>query len=238
MSATLGLQHQSAWTPEFGRAVKRARRHSRLVRTLRVGIPFVIAATIGLYAVALWLNPLSGISGLSMAKLAISGTRVTMNMPRLTGFSSDGRSYELTASAAAQDLKQPQMVELKDVRATMQLRGGGTVRVTADNGLYDTKSEAIDLRDNVLVATSDGTEVRLQTAAIDMRKGHVTSDRPVDVTMQRARILGNRLEVNDGGAVVHFRGGVTMYLQPDAKSAGVHELPAPQPTQTRAEATE
>jgi len=225
MSATIILASgRNAWRAtsrdDLAPAFRRARRHSRLVRLLRAGIPIAAVGGAALYALASWLNPLVGINLPTMGKLAISGTRITMDAPRLAGFTRDGRSYELTASAAAQDLKRPNFIELQDVRARMELQGGNTVRVTADTGFYENKTEVVTLRQNVIVTTSDGIEVRLIEATVDMRKNHVLSERPVEVVTPNGRLDAKQLEVLNGGEVVHFRGGVRLVITADRPADG------------------
>lgn len=229
MSATIILAPgRHAWRAtsrdDLAPAFRRARRHSRLVRLLRVGLPLATLVGVLLYALAGWLNPFKALNLPSMANLTISGTRIVMDAPRLAGYTRDGRSYELTASAAAQDLRKPQFMELQDVRARMDLQDGNTVSVTADGGLYDSKSEVVTLRQNVIVTTSNGTEVRLIEATLDMRKGHVVSDQPVDVLMPTGRVEAKQMEVINGGEIVHFRGGVRVTTQgapsPAASGAG------------------
>ena len=80
-----------------------------------------------------------------------------MEAPKLAGYTRDGRSYELTAAAAAQDLKRPHFIELKDIRAKVELQDGALINVTADAGVYDNKSEIVTLDRNVLVTASSGT---------------------------------------------------------------------------------
>jgi lipopolysaccharide export system protein LptC len=173
----------------------------------------------GLYALSAWLNPLAGLSRLpSIGKVTMTGSKVTMELPRLAGFTRDGRSYELTASAAAQDLSQPQLIELKDLRAKVELQDKNVVNVTAQAGIYDTKSEAVSLSQNIVVA-SPGYEVRLSEALLDMKKGTVVSQKPVEVLLPGGRLNANQLEVQESGDVVVFRGGVTMHLEAQRTSA-------------------
>ena len=196
-------------------AFRRARRHSRFVRTLRYGIPITVAVVVGLYALVSWLDPWGTLARLPMGKLTMSGTRITMDAPRMAGFTRDGRAYEMTATSASQDLKKPQTLELKDIRAKMELQDGVLVNVTADTGVYDTKTEALVMRQNVVVATSTGTEVRMIETFLDMRKGQVLSEKPVEVVLPNGKVNANQMEVVNSGAVVYFRGGVTMLMQPE-----------------------
>ncbi|MCC7348313.1 MAG: LPS export ABC transporter periplasmic protein LptC [Variibacter sp.] len=217
-----------AWRPT-GRsgaepAFQRARRHSRLVRRLRVGIPGGIVGGVLLYMLASWLNPFGALPIVpSMSQMMVSGSRVTMDMPRVSGYTRDGRAYEMSAAAAAQDLKRPQFIEMKEIRSKVEMKDGSRVTVTADTGVYDTKTEIVQLQGNVLVVSSDGTEARLLEAVMDMRKGHVVSQKPVEVSMKTGRIAAKQMEVVESGEVIHFTGGVTMDVAANAVSAAPEE---------------
>src|SRR5574340_764819 len=82
------------WTTGRGnseRAFRAARRHSRIVRTLRVALPLAVAlAVLGIVAVT-YFNPLRMLTRLpiDVGNLVVSGTRITMEQPRLTGFTRD-----------------------------------------------------------------------------------------------------------------------------------------------------
>jgi lipopolysaccharide export system protein LptC len=193
------------------------------VRRLRVAIPTVVVIVFFVYALSAWLNPLTALSRLPTGKLVVSGTRITMDLPKLAGFTRDGRSYELTASAAAQDLRKPHFIELKEVRARVELVDGSVVSVMSSSGLYETKNEVATLYDNVVVTSSAGTEIRLSEARLDMRKAQVVSNKPVEVLLPNGRINANQLEVSEGGDVVQFRGGVTMLVNPDSVQSNAGE---------------
>jgi lipopolysaccharide export system protein LptC len=207
------------------REFRNARRHSRWVRRLRIAIPTVVAVAFGLYVLSAWLNPLTALSRLPSGKLVVSGTRITMDLPKLAGFTRDGRSYELTASAAAQDLRRPHFIELKEVRAKVELVDGSVVNVRSATGLYETKTEVITLYEDVVVTSSAGAEIRLSEARLDMRKAHVLSNKPVEVLLPNGRIDANQMEVVEGGDVVQFRGGVSMLVNSDSIQTSARETP-------------
>src|SRR5262245_29399187 len=87
------------------RAFRAARRHSRLVRVLRIAIPAVVVVGLVIVALLTYFNPLRMLAKLpiNLNDLVVSGTKITMEQPRMSGFTHDGRAYELTAVAAAQD---------------------------------------------------------------------------------------------------------------------------------------
>src|SRR5688572_16033217 len=90
-----------------------ARRHSRFVRFAKLAIPVGSLAAILLVGLVAYLDPFRNIPGLTIGKIGVSGTQVTMESPKLSGFRNDSRPYEVTASAATQDILKPNLVEMK-----------------------------------------------------------------------------------------------------------------------------
>ncbi len=195
-------------------AFRAARRHSRLVRILRIAIP--VAVVFGLTVVVLltYFNPARMFAKLpvDIGHLVVSGTKITMEKPRLTGFTRDARVYDLTANAAAQDLTKPNLVELSDIHAKLQMQDKSMMRLTADSGLYNSKLETLKLDKNIVLISSTGYQGWLSEAAIDIRKGHVLSTHPVKVKMLQGMLNAKGLEVTNSGEVMHFVGGVDMVL--------------------------
>jgi lipopolysaccharide export system protein LptC len=194
------------------RVFRVARRHSRRVRALRIAIPVMVLLSLAAILAAVWFNPLRVITRIpaDIAGLVISGTKVTMQQPRLSGYTRDSRPYELTARAAAQDITKPNLVELRELRANMEMQDHSKVVISALNGLYDTKDELLTLRDSIVVTSSGGYEGRLSEAFVDIRKGVIVSDKPVEVKMLNGTLNANRLEVVESGDLARFHGGVSM----------------------------
>jgi len=212
------------------RVFRAAQRHSRRVRILRVGIPIGVAVTTIIVVILVWFNPLRALTRLpiGLGDLVVSGTKITMEAPRLTGYTSDSRAYELTARAAAQDLRKPQLMELTDLRAKVEMQSKSTMQVTAAAGVYDTKSEMLKLGPKIVLLSSTGYEGYLSEATIDVRKGYIVSQKPVAVKMLNGTLNANRLEIFNTGEVIRFEGGVSMMLDL-SKSASPSAVKARQP---------
>jgi len=194
-------------------------RHSRYVHWLRVGVPAVIAAAL-IMVVA--VNYMPTVGGLrlpgELGKLVIKGTKVTMQQPRLTGFTVDARPYEFTAQSAEQDITKPDLMELHQIDAKIEMQDKSTVSVTSNSGTYDMKAEMLTLNENVHLVSSTGYEVRLTDAVVDVHKGNVVSEKPVWVKLINGVLTANRLDVVDGGDVIRFSEGVSMTIKPDQES--------------------
>src|ERR1041385_8872514 len=89
-------------------------------------------------------------------KLAVQGSKITMELPRIAGFTRDQRSYEVNAETAVQDITSPDVGELQNLRARMEMQDNDVVTVTANSGTYSTKADKIVLRDNVIVTSQQG----------------------------------------------------------------------------------
>jgi lipopolysaccharide export system protein LptC len=200
------------------RAFRAAMRHSRLVRVVRVGIPFVVIAAVGVFVAYQWLDPMRALARLPLGNdgLALSGTKIVMRQPRLSGFTKDERPYTMVARSAAKDLTNPDVLELEDIRTTIVAPDGRNVEVTALGGLYNSKTEVLRLVNGVVI-TSPEYEIKLKDALVNVRAGSVVSENPVEVSMMQGTLSANRVEVRESGAVIRFEGGVTLVL--DRESA-------------------
>jgi lipopolysaccharide export system protein LptC len=217
-----------------------AARHSRLVRVLRIAVPAVVAlAMAGVIAVSIF-NPFRALMKqlpVDIDNLVVSGSKITMESPHLSGFSPDQRPYELWAKTATQDLTDPDHVELKTLRAKILQEDRSTVTLDARTGLFDTKSQLLDLRKDIFLQSSTGYEARLSQAMLDIGKGTVTSEEPVDVKLLNGTLTADRLRITEKGELVRFEGNVKMNLimdSPDPAAADPEPLPEPAPPPAKA----
>jgi lipopolysaccharide export system protein LptC len=206
---------RSYWTMSRGdsdRAFRAARRHSRLVRILRVAIPIVVVGLLAVMFLITFFNPLRMLGKLpiDINDLVISGTKITMEKPRLTGFTQDSRAYELSADAAAQDMTKPDLIELRSIHAKMDMQDKNTMYMSAATGLYNSKTEMLKLERDIFLSSSNGYKGKLIEALIDTKKGNVVSDKPVELELLQGTLNANKLEIVDNGDLVRFHGGVVM----------------------------
>jgi lipopolysaccharide export system protein LptC len=220
-----------------------AARHSRMVRALRVAVPAtVFLAMAAVIAVSIF-NPFRMLLPklpLDLGNLVVSGSKITMESPHLSGYTPDQRPYELWAKTATQDLTDPDHVDLRALRAKVLMEDRTTLTLDARNGLFDTKDQLLDLRKDIFLQSSLGYEARLTQAFVDIGKGTVTSEEPVDVTLLNGTLTADKLRITGGGEVVIFEGNVVMNLdnlpassapgQPAGAAAIAEDAPAPPKT--------
>ena len=201
-----------------------AERHSRIVRGLRIAVPAAVILSLAAIVLVSIFNPFRMLLPklpLEMGNLVVSGTKITMESPHLSGYSPDRRPYEVWAKTATQDVTAPDHVELKTLRAKVMMEDQSTVTLDALNGLMDTKQQLLDLHKDIYLQTTAGYEAWMSQAFVDMGKGTVTSDEHVDVKWMGGTLSADKLKITGGGEVVRFDGNVVMNLDklPAAESA-------------------
>ena len=209
---------------ENQRVFRAARRHSRFVRVLRVALPVgVVLSVAGIILAATVLDPLRALARLpiNLGGLVVSGTRIMMQQPRFAGFTQDAHPYVITAHQAAQDVTNPDRIELDQIRATMDLKDSGTFELLAQSGVYETKADRLTLLQQIMI-NSSAYQASLSEAVIDVRSGHIVSEKPLEVTMLQGRLNANRLEIINSGEIVRFEQGVTMVLMLEHSEINSH----------------
>ncbi len=209
-----------------------AMRHSRMVRFYRGAIPVGLIAILASITAIAYFQPQRLLSKLPIdpGRVMLSGSKINMEAPKLGGFTRDGRPYELTARAAAQDLTNPGVLELRDVRARIEMQDKNTLEVSAATGVYDTKSDAMVLRTDVVVTSSAGYSVRMNEAQIDVKSNQMVSDKSVEVTLSNGTIKSKRMEVSENGDLMRFTGDVDVYLEPQTASPAAAEAASGAPS--------
>ena len=223
-----------------------AARHSRMVRVLRIAVPAAVGVAMAvILVIALFNKYRINIPKLELENLVVSGTKITMESPHLSGYSGeDRRPYELWAKTATQDVTDPDRVELHTLRAKVLNEDQSTVTLDAITGLLDNKQQTMDLHRDIHLVTSSGYEAWLSHAFVDMGKGTVDSEEHVDVKLTNGTLSADHLHISDGGGVVRFEGNVVMHLEhldtdnsttTEANAAPAEPQPAPAvPARTRA----
>ena len=77
---------------------------------------------------------------------------------------------------------------------------------------HNSKGETLNLKKNVLITSSNGYQGRLKEANVNVKTGHVVSDKPVEMKMLQGTLNSNRMEIINSGELIRFDGGVTMVM--------------------------
>jgi lipopolysaccharide export system protein LptC len=227
--ARLGAQGQLAQGhPAQEQAEAQARyaqalRHSGRVRLLRRMIPVGALAVMGGVLFWAWYEPFKDLpAGVSVGAISINGTKVTMELPRLSGFKKDNRPYQVTARWAEQDIKNPSIIGLREVKAKIALADRSMADVEALNGTYNSTTEMMTLKDDVRVRTETGYDVRMRSADIEFKAGNVHTAEPVSVRFTGGTIDADSLDMYDNGQKVVFSGRVKTMMRMAAETKPPH----------------
>jgi lipopolysaccharide export system protein LptC len=205
-------------------AFARAKRRSARVRLSRLAILIGGLGAAAAVVVVAFFNPFATkLGSLGFNALSVEGTKIVMDRPKLAGFRSDGQPYVLTAERALQDVKQPTMVQLRRVVGDIGAAGGEATHLIADEGVYDSAGEHMDLSGNVQIKNGRST-VLLRTASFNFKSGVYGSDDPVEVQAGNGTtILADRASAINHGQEVSFEGHVRTRIVPQAS-----QQPAPE----------
>lgn len=200
---------------------KAARRHTRRVRFFRVLLPLgVLIAVLAGVAIALF-DPLRIAMDLpfDLGRVSLSGSRIKMELPKLSGFTDDNRGYSVTAKAATQDLAHPDQIDLEEIVARLELAEQGWAHLTAQAGHYNTKSETMMLDRGINFDTSAGYGGTLQEVRVDVKAGKLVSDQPVELRYLDGKLTADRMEVSQKDSRALLTGHVQLVFRmppPDA----------------------
>jgi lipopolysaccharide export system protein LptC len=201
--------------PDREQAFAKAKRRSGRVRLLRLAILIGGLGTVAAMLVVAFFNPFATkLGALNFAALSVEGTKIVMDRPKLAGFRSDGQPYLLTAERALQDIKQPTVVQLQKVDGEMGMAGGEATHLSADQGVYDSVGEHMELSDNVRIK-NDRFTVLLRSARFDFKSGVYGSDEPVEVEAgDGTTIFSDRAAALNHGQELTFEGHVRTRIVP------------------------
>jgi lipopolysaccharide export system protein LptC len=204
-------------------AFRAAGRHSARVRQLkRVMIIGSVAAVIAVVGIGIF-DPFRHVPKVSFDDITLTGSKVSLQKPLVTGFRQDGRPYQIKAASMTQDLHTPTAFDLTTVEGVIGLADKGSVTITANSGIYDNTANYMVLNGDVHLKNDSGYEAFFQTAHIDFKKNDVVSDKPVKVLMNTTTVTADTLKVVDSGKSIIFDGHVKSLMIPPAQAAKTAE---------------
>ncbi|MBZ9677406.1 LPS export ABC transporter periplasmic protein LptC [Mesorhizobium sp. ES1-1] len=204
--------------PTRGAAFDRARRHSRRVRVLKWAVPLTAAVIAIAFPVYSYLAAPVSIS-IQSDGTGFSNGKLVMSNPRLNGFTKQKQPYSMTALRAIQDVSTQGIIELEGIDAKVPVAPNNVVAVKASHGTYDRDGNTMDLKSEVTITASDGLQAKFKSVFLDMGKGTMKTDNPVDVSRGGARITADSMSVQDNGKVLIFENKVRVNIDSAALKA-------------------
>jgi lipopolysaccharide export system protein LptC len=213
--------------PARARAFEAAARHSRRVRWLRRGI--LIGAAVGSLGL-IWYSWFRardiGDLNFSLESFGISGDKITMERPRLTGVRRDGKPYDVTAASGVQSPRDPTRTALTKLDAKLRMADDSDTRITGDSGTYDSNTQVLDLAGNVHIKGVN-FDLAMRSASMNFKTNVFGSNEPVRLDFNNGWIEADGLSSTENGVQITFEGNVrSQFTQPPEDAQGVPQAPA------------
>ncbi|MCI0468117.1 MAG: hypothetical protein L0Y57_14145 [Beijerinckiaceae bacterium] len=191
-----------------------ARRHSARVRFFRRAAIIGSVLAIVLISAAVFISPESRLPGdISVGKVGLDGTKITLDFPKISGLQKNGRPFEVKARSGIQDIAVPNVIELLGIESSLGAADTSTTWVSAARGVYDSLNDRLTLEGDIRIKNSGGYDIWLKTARVDFKTGGLVSEEPVKVVLRGGQIAAKELDVSDNGHKVSFGGEVTSTIE-------------------------
>ena len=201
--------------PNRAAAIKAAGRHTAQVRFLKRAI--VVGAVLGVSMIGMvaFFNPFRHLPGsVSIAGVGVSGTKITMDSPKIAGVQQGGGPYEIKAKAGIQDITKPSVIELVGIDAKVGMADRSTTHILSKNGIYDSKADSMSLKGDVRIANSSGYVFNLQSALMDFKGGLFTSHERLRIDLKGGEVSADDMAISNNGHVIAFRGNIASSFEP------------------------
>lgn len=198
------------------KAFRAAGRHSARVRLFRKAI--IGAAVFGTLAVLIlaFFNPFRKMpENISVGTTGITGTKITMDLPKMNGYRKDGRPYDVRAARGIQDIRSPSIIHLEEVNSNFAMQDRSSAKVSSNKGVYDSNKEFMVLNGDVRIQNPGVYDMRLSTADLDFKNGTLQSKAPTTVALSNGTIAADSVEITQNGQKVTFTGNVKSVMDTD-----------------------
>ena len=201
-------------------AFRRARRHSLLVRTLRLALPIGSVAIVAYYALTLGVSWKLGPGRLNVGDVQLTADDLTMKNPSYFGLTKEGGRYEVRAKKAILEFNKDAPIKLIDVDGDLMQVNGVVTNLKAKHGLLDNAKSELELFDGIEIEATNGLKARLSRAKVFNKEHLVVSKHPVEVEMPTGRVRGATMTMRTDTKETTFVGDVDVHLKASTPAGG------------------
>jgi lipopolysaccharide export system protein LptC len=188
-------------------------RHDRLIGLLQVGLPMGI----GVLAAFLVMAPLfmGGDASfvLDKNKVDVARERMKSEAAQYRGQDAKGQAFSLNAASAIQRSSAEPVVQLNSLAAQLQMRDG-PAQLTAPSGLYDMRSEQVQVNGPIAFATADGYKLDTSKATVDLKTRTLQGGGGVTGTTPMGNFSANSVSADLEGRTVKLQGNARLRIVP------------------------
>ena len=212
------------WTPSrrgsTQHQMRRAGTYSRFVEAMK----FFLPATAGCLLLLIVYTSLNseGPGGLTLTDTTAPNSDLVMETPLMTGFDGKDRPYRIKAAEAIQNLDDPNLVDLVDVRGNLIVENTENpeistdqMQVTADEGFLNSNKDKLDLKGNVVLVSEQDYTFRTERAFVDFSDSTITGNERITGESAMGNVEADGFDVWEGGNKIRFRGNVRTIIVPE-----------------------
>jgi lipopolysaccharide export system protein LptC len=126
--------------------------------------------------------------------------------PRYVGTDRNNHPFVLTAAVGRQVPARQDLMALEQPRADMQTRGGATMVLNSDSGVYQSQTQLLDLFGDVTLVHQNGSTFLTPSAHLDMAANAGTGREPVEGHGPSGDVWGEGFDIIDKGNTIVFTG--------------------------------
>lgn len=202
--------------------------HSRRVALLKLALPAIGGSLLLLVVVWPRVAPLFDRFRLQAIDLR-EARELRMINPRYIGTDRDGHPFVVTAAVGRQVPQRDDVMSLDSPVANLQSHSGAKIVVSADNGVYQTQTQFLDVFGHVTTQHENGSTFVTNSARLDAANDAAEGHDPVEGHGPQGDITAQGFQVIDKGDIVIFTGRSNLTLnstKPQAPAAGAVASPA------------
>lgn len=184
--------------------------YSAIVRVLRIAVPAMGA----LLLVVFFLWPtITRIRMPTVDKAIISGDRTELINPRYEGKDEDGHRYTITAARAIQERRTPDALQLEmPTAALLNPDASSGPTVTAKTGIFQNKTNQLQLLDTVTLNTPQGDRFSTSGADVDLKNKIIESKQPITGGGPTLDLSGQGLRYDQQNGLLTITGPAKLVL--------------------------
>jgi lipopolysaccharide export system protein LptC len=194
------------------RSISVNRGYSRFIRSMRIILPLI---AVGMTVVILtWEQAGRHVEPIKKEELVPESASAQNELlkPVYKSVDAQQRPYTVTADVATQDRNNPDLVNLQQPKAELQLEEGKTVSADAVQGLYQQNAQKLNLEGDVHLKNSEGYTLSTEELRVDIATQKAFSGRDVRVEGPAGTIDAKGLEGDGVAGTLVFIGPAKVVL--------------------------
>ena len=191
--------------------------YSRFVVLMKLLLPTVALVLVGLVVVWPYLQTTDSRFRIGFSALkAREAENPAMVNARYVGTDKSRKPFSITADLAKNLLTGTAEIELEMPKADVTLDDNSWLVVTAETGIYNRKTETLDLVGAVNLFHDSGYEIRTEKALVALEKGIAVGSMPVAGHGPFGNLTAEGFRLEDKGKLIIFTGKAKLVLYPEA----------------------